>query len=363
MAGTPPRRGRHGPAPYALGPDSAGWGIVGASRNAAPRFVAAVRALPAHSDGTVQAHIVAIFSHSPFQAHQFAIQASLPHADRELDDLLARRDIRHVYVANHPRHHAESVLAALRAGKQVLCEPPLALSHDEAISLYETARSRGLTLALNYQHRHDPALLLLRRRIAAHDLGDLLGAHLRNVTLLPPSQQTWRVDPAWGGVLFDRALRSVDLVRFVFGEEIGRVTALAGPDVLGHGALEDLHALLTLRSSGAIVHAHSSFLAPHIPSRLDVDGSAAACTVTPLRDHESSTLYSWRSGEAAQSETTAADLWAESVQAYLLAAASGNPPPASAVDDIINMDVCGALRESLRGGAATVPTLQSGLIN
>ena len=367
MGAETPRRGRHSSAPYAIGPDSAGWGIVGASRVAAPLFIEALRSMPPHADGTVAARVISIFSHSPFQAHQFASTYSVPHADRELDVLLSRHEIRHVYVANHPRHHAESVLAALRAGKHVLCEPPLALSHDEALHLHEAARSRGLTLALNYQHRLDPALLALRRRIAAHELGDLVAALVRNVTLLPPSQQTWRVDAASGGVLFERALRTVDMVRFIFGEEIGRVTAFAGPDVLGHGkgsaaAVEDLHTLLQLRSSGAVIQAHTSYLAPHAPSRIDVEGSAAACTVSPLREHESSTLYLWRSGEASEIPVTALHLWRESLAAYHLAATSGNPPPASSVDDIINRDVCEAIAGSLHTGSAQVPTLQSGLI-
>ena len=57
----------------------------------------------------------------------FADRHAIPHAYLNLADLLAHPDIQCIYVGNHPRHHSQTVMAALAAGKHVLCEPPLAL--------------------------------------------------------------------------------------------------------------------------------------------------------------------------------------------------------------------------------------------
>lgn len=335
-------------APYAIGKQSQGWALLGASRNAAPRFLAALRGLPPAGDGAVRAWPSAIYSHNARQARDFAQEHALAFASVELEVILARPEVHCVYVAGHPRHHAEYVATALSAGKHVLCEPPLALSVSAAQRLQRLAKRNGRILGLNYQQRFDPGLLLLRHWLLEHALGDLVGGAVRNGTLLPVAQQGWRVEAAWGGIALDRTLRSVDAVRFLTGEAPRAAGAAAGPVAFGRGAaraerdaaaVEALHGLLALPRSGAVFSIFDAYLISHVPPRIEVYGATGSAALDPWQCHSSSAVYFNRHGEqlSAASETPAADLWAAAVSAFVAAVATNGAPPISASEDIANL--------------------------
>ncbi|MGL4648315.1 MAG: Gfo/Idh/MocA family protein [Caldilineaceae bacterium] len=368
----PPGGGRSY-TPYALGPQSIGWLIVGASQQAAPRFVAALRRMPPLADGSVAANVVAIQSRSPFRGHTFATQQQIPFHSTELDDLLARPAVRAVYVANQPTHHADAVLAALRAGKHVLCEPPIAPTAEQAQFLHHSAADRGLVLAVNYQQRFDPALLALRATLAGHEVGDLLALHVHQLTPLPIAQRTWRLAPQAGGLLFERALRAIDVARFVCSDEVANVFALAGPAMYGAGVVDDLHALLTMRRNRAVVHLHDSWNCSHAQSRIEAYGTSGSATLVEWSSERTGRLFIDPSGpgaRAAHADRDAGrpvaplalpnvDLWLLSLLAVHDAIRTGNPPSPSAIDDITALDVAHALQSSLRTGATARPLLTS----
>lgn len=356
--------------PYAIGPHSVGWAILGASRNAAPRFLAALRSLPPGPDGAVCAWPSAVYSHNARLAREFAQEHSLAFASVELDVILARPEIQCVYVASHPRHHAAAVEAALEARKHVLCEPPVALTVDEAQRLQRLAERRGRLLGLNYQQRHDPGLLLLRHWLQEHALGDLVGGAVRNTTLLPTAQQGWRVEPAWGGVALDRTMRTVDAVRFLTGEAAVVLGAAAGPRAFGSDetttvraveqphpprqgtvAVEVLHGLLQLPRSGAVINTFDAYLAPHVQPRIEIYGSSGAAALQPWQSDTSSAVHFDRYGERlhAEDDAPAADLWTLAIAAFMAAVASGAPAPTPAAEDIANLAICLALLEQAGG--------------
>ncbi len=99
-------------------------------------------------------------------------------ADVETDwrALVARDDIDLVDICTPGDSHAEIALAALAAGKHVLCEKPLANSVEEAEAMAraaETARARGRTAMVGFNYRRVPATALARRMVAAGRLGTL----------------------------------------------------------------------------------------------------------------------------------------------------------------------------------------------
>lgn len=253
-----------------LDPDALGWGIVGAGNVAAQHFLPALRSSRAPLQGNVP---VGIFSHSEHRARAFAADHAIPHIFLNLADMLAHPAIRCIYVGNHPRHHAQTVLAALAAGKHVFCEPPLALNADEAQRVAHTALSRGLHLAVNFVRRADPAIQTLRELLGDRTIGDVLGGRISHTTLLPTARQTWRLQPHGGGVLFDRTAHSSDLLRYLFNDEIAAVYAAAAPRLLGDDVEEDVISHLTLRRAGVTIQVHDSFIVPHTPNSVEVYGS------------------------------------------------------------------------------------------
>jgi len=139
-----------------------------------------------------------------------------------------RVDVVHLTTPNH-LHHAQ-VLAALDAGKHVVCEKPLALTAAESRELAERAERSGLVHCTNFNIRFYPQVQEVRARVARGDLGVIRhvhGGYLQD-WLLFDTDWNWRLEPGKGGEL--RAVGDIgshwlDLVQFVTGLEVAEVFA------------------------------------------------------------------------------------------------------------------------------------------
>lgn len=155
-------------------------------------------------------------------------------AETDWRALIARDDVDLVDICTPGDSHAEIALAALAAGKHVLCEKPLANTVEEAEAMTraaETARGRGQMSMVGFNYRRLPATALARSMVAEGRLGAL--RHVR-VTYLqdwlvdPEFPLTWRLrrDVAGSGALGDLGAHIVDLAQFLAGEPLGGVSAL-----------------------------------------------------------------------------------------------------------------------------------------
>ncbi|MFJ6738633.1 Gfo/Idh/MocA family protein [Streptomyces sp. NPDC091279] len=157
-------------------------------------------------------------------------------ADAETDwrTLIARDDIDLVDICTPGDSHAEIALAALAAGKHVLCEKPLANTVEEAEAMTtaaELAYRNGQLAMVGFNYRRVPATALARTMVAQGRLGAL--RHLR-VTYLQDwlvdreFPLTWRLrkESAGSGSLGDLGAHIVDLAQYLAGEELAGVSAL-----------------------------------------------------------------------------------------------------------------------------------------
>ena len=143
-----------------------------------------------------------------------------------LDD--HRVDVVHVCSPNHLHH--EHALAALRAGKHVICEKPLAMTSAQAAELCDIAHSCGLVHAVCFVSRFYPHCQEARIRVQSGDVGQvrlISGTYLQD-WLAKDTDWNWRLDPRLGGLL--RAVGDIgshwlDLAGFVGGHRIEAVTA------------------------------------------------------------------------------------------------------------------------------------------
>ncbi len=190
-------------------------------------------------------------------------------------------------------------MAALAADKHVFCEPPLALSVDDAQQVAHTALDRGRILALNYPRRGDPALRILRELLADHTIGDLLGGRISHTGVLPTDRQSWRLRPQGGGVLLDRTAHTVDLLRFLLRDEIEHVYSTSNQQILGDEVEEDVVSIFGLRRNGIVIQTHDSFIVSHPPIGLEFYGSAGTMTVNDCwRSDRPSALWLHRHGQS-----------------------------------------------------------------
>ncbi len=136
--------------------------------------------------------------------------------------LVQRDDIGLVDVATTGNTHHAIVLAALAAGKHVLCEKPLANSLTEAGEMLEAANAAGVVAMVNFNYRRVPAVQLAKQLISDGRLGEI--RHWRAVYLQdwindPSFPLVWRLqkDLAGSGALGDIAAHIVDLAHFIIG--------------------------------------------------------------------------------------------------------------------------------------------------
>lgn len=329
---------------------SIGFLLAGASNVAARWMVDAIWQQPpaVGSADVAGAYIVGIYSHNGHLARRFAQSFGILHAGEDLEDLLQRREVQCVYIGSHPRHHGETVRAALQAGKHVLCEPPLALELDEAEELARMAEHRSLVLGLNYSWRATAIMRRLRDLLADDAIGELLGARIQNTAFLPLEQHTWRLQKPGGGVLWDRTLHDLDLLRFLTGMATGNVYAFNTQTLLGSGVEEDVIASVHLKG-GLVVQLHDSFVLPHVPVTVELYGATG--TLTARRCHPASKepeLLLTRGDTVRQLDLEEIQPHRAAVGRFIAAVRGNGQPLATAADDRRNLAAVIAMQESLR---------------
>jgi predicted dehydrogenase len=175
--------------------------------------------------------------------------------------LLADPRVEVVIVATPPHLHPEPVLAALRSGRPVLCEKPLAIAPDECRRMVEEAERRNLALATGFNIRHFPAFARARAEVEAGTIGELdfvraAHGHPGGKEFTHPEVHDAAV--SGGGTLMDNGIHLLDLVRF-FAGEIAEVKGYRRQSVWQFPGCED-NALALLRTrDGRIVSVHSSW--------------------------------------------------------------------------------------------------------
>ncbi len=135
------------------------------------------------------------------------------------------RSIDIVDIATPNNTHPEIAIAALEAGKHVICEKPLARSSEEARTMYEAARKAGVVHMVAFNYRRTPAVALARKFIDEGAIGDILnfrGTYLQDWSADPNSPLSWRFqkDVAGSGALGDIGSHVLDLARYLAGEVV-----------------------------------------------------------------------------------------------------------------------------------------------
>jgi predicted dehydrogenase len=201
---------------------------MGTAHSQAWRTVNRVFDLPA------QARMAAICGRDQVKVAEAAAQLGWQEHTTDWRSLLARDDIDLIDVCTPGDSHAEIAIAALAAGKHVLCEKPLANTIDEARAMAAAAlraEAAGVRSMCGFNYRRVPAVALMRRLVADGRIGEI--RHVRAVYLQdwitdPQFPLVWRLqkDKAGSGALGDIGAHIIDLTQFVTGQRITGVSAL-----------------------------------------------------------------------------------------------------------------------------------------
>jgi len=142
-----------------------------------------------------------------------------------VDELLAREDVEIVHVATPPVTHRELAEKALRAGKHVLCEKPLATKVADARKMFAAARKAKRILAVNLIMRYNPLCEAVKAIVDRRLLGEPLHGFFENYAKdepLPPDHWFWDREMS-GGIFVEHGVHFFDLFAWWLGE--GKVAA------------------------------------------------------------------------------------------------------------------------------------------
>jgi predicted dehydrogenase len=180
-----------------------------------------------------------------------SLQAALPHVDA-------------LVIATPPQTHAELALTAVREGKHVLVEKPLATSVMEAESLVEAAHLASSITMVGHTFQFNPAVRELRRRLAGGELGQIYYIHSArlNLGLYRPD-----VDVVW-----DLAPHDVSILNYLLDSQPNSV--IAWGDALAFGDVNDLaYVRLEYEKPKVTGYAHLSWLDPRKTRTVTIVGS------------------------------------------------------------------------------------------
>ena len=187
---------------------------------------------PAHLEGLrrLGIDVVGIQGSSPEKSKAAAARLGLRKAYASFDEILDDDEVTVVHLTTPNRVHFATARDALRAGKHVHCEKPLAMNAQESAELVALAEETGLLAGVNYNIRFYPLNIEARARIQAGELGDVFSVYGSYVQdwLLYPTDYNWRVLAEEGGALravADIGTHWMDLMQMVTGLEITGVYA------------------------------------------------------------------------------------------------------------------------------------------
>lgn len=324
------------------------WGLIGASTIASEHVIGAIRATEGQTIRTV-------LSSDAARGADYARRHDIPASTTALEEVAGDPAIGAVYISTTNDRHFPQAMAAIAAGKHVLCEKPLALTLAQAAEMVAAARAAGVVFATNHHLRCAGSHRAIREIVAAGRLGRVLSMRVFHAVQLPPHLQGWRINDAaaGGGVIPDITVHDADVVRFHLGEDPVEVVAQAGVSGLGAGVEDSVMSVWSL-PSGAMAMCHESFTHPFAGSGLEIhgtEGSIFAAGVMTQRPVGEVWLADAKGRQPVPFDGQ--DLYRHALGRFAAAARGEGTPACDGVDGVKSLAVALAVRAAARTGAAT----------
>jgi xylose dehydrogenase (NAD/NADP) len=329
------------------------WGVLGCANIARACVIPAIQK---SSSGTIRA----LATRSPARVRHLAAEHSIEHVYGSYDALLADPAIDVVYIPLPNHLHHPWTLKALKAGKHVLCEKPLACNARQAQQMAEAAADAGLLLMEGFMYRFHPRGQHIRKMVADGLIGrpclvrSAFCYHLGE-ELLTRGDSTRLRPEMGGGALLDVGCYCVSVARWLLDEDPTRVQAQA----VYHRGGVDVHFAGTLGfPDGALATLEASFISA-LQQTYTVVGSEGAIELphdafVPWEKDAVFTLRQKDDDVGQQHVTPGADEYQLMVEHFSDAVLGKAPLAFSPLDSVHNMRVLDALAQAARSGETVV---------
>ena len=258
-------------------------GLVGVGAAAQVNHIPAIQRLE-------DVEIVALCDRDPEKAARVAQKFAVPQVMNRFDNMLDDEEIDAVDLCTPNYLHATMAIAALEAGKHVLCERPLARSAEEAGAMVKAAKKADRLLMCALQHRFRADAQLLRKFVEKGELGELFFAKagwLRQRTEWDSDEWRRTKRESGGGVVLDLGFQMLDLSLWMMGSPaVESVTASVHR--LRKGEVEDSASAFFRLTTGATLTLELTWglLMEKDFAYVNLFGSGGAALLNPLRIHK-----------------------------------------------------------------------------
>ncbi len=197
--------------------------------------------------------VTVVYSRTQNSAEKFASQWNIPDATTDMDAAIQRDDVDVVIVALPNHLHKQAVLAAVSAGKPVLCTKPLGRTAEEACEMLEAVESAGVFAGYLEDLVYTPKTLKALRSVRHGAIGDVTWVRSRETHPGPHSDWFWDKEMSGGGAIIDMGCHCIEIARNFIGKDIRPVEVVCWADTQVHPIETEDHAIGMVRyENGAI---------------------------------------------------------------------------------------------------------------
>ena len=250
------------------------FGLLGAGR------IGKVHAKAIHADAN--AVLVAVADAMPLAAQNIADAYGC--AVLSIEAILASKDIDAVVICTPTDTHADLIEAFARAGKAIFCEKPIDLSLARVKACLKVVRDTKAVLMVGFNRRFDPHFAAVRGEI---DKGTLGVVEMVAITSRDPGAPPLDYIARSGGIFRDMTIHDFDMARFLLGEEVMEVSAMAAvltdPAIGKAGDFDSVQVMLKTASGKQAMISNSRRATYGYDQRIEVHGSKGAATAENQR--------------------------------------------------------------------------------
>ncbi len=171
-----------------------------------------------------EAHLVAVADVNAAHAAKVAAELEIEHSFSNLEAMLERKDIKAVVISTPDKFHAAAIQTAAAAGKDILCEKPLALTLAEAHAALDSVARAKVRLQVGFMRHYDPAYAMAMKRIEAGEIGEpvMFKSLGRDKDAPPMSAYQSGIN---GMLFYTNTIHDFDLARWLMRDEVTEVQA------------------------------------------------------------------------------------------------------------------------------------------
>ncbi len=279
-----------------------------------------------------------------FIANKFTAEKSFDNYDEFL-----KCDFDALYISSTNANHYEQVIKGAKAGKNILCEKPLAINSQQADEMVRVCKENNVFLTINYVYRFHPLAVKAKELIEKQMLGNIVSISVSfNIDFAPGDNFRFKKALSGGGALRDLGTHMIDLLRF-FGGDVSEITGYVD-NIIYKSEVDDFAAGMIKYVKSGYGYFNVSFNTKKAFNRIEILGYKGCLSIDNFigRKNVSSKLTIDLDGEARKAFRKRANK-----QLYLLRSVQKSflknfPPSVTGEDGLINMKLMEQLEERCR---------------